>query len=126
MEAAQDPGLDARLHPPIINRDSTIASSGGRRYTRDTARNLATRGIFCGVSDGARAAALELAKTLEPGSVVLAMIRTPANYLGAFLFEGISKVLTTSAGRIRAGKAWAGLGLRLDDLARANATCRTR
>jgi cysteine synthase A len=64
-------------------------------YARDTARDLATReGIFCGVSGGGTfAAALEVAKTLEPGSVVLAMIPdTGERYLSTFLFEGINEV----------------------------------
>ena len=59
---------------------------------RDTARLLAQQeGIFCGISGGATfAAALEVAKTLESGSVVLAMIPdTGERYLSTFLFEGI-------------------------------------
>jgi cysteine synthase A len=61
---------------------------------RDTARELATKeGIFCGLSGGGTfAAALEVAKTLEPGSVVLAMIPdTGERYLTTFLFEGINE-----------------------------------
>jgi cysteine synthase A len=61
---------------------------------RDTARALAMQeGIFCGLSGGGTfAAALELAKTLEPGSVVLAMIPdTGERYLSTFLFEGINE-----------------------------------
>ena len=61
---------------------------------RDTARALAMQeGIFCGISGGGTfAAALELAKTLEPGSVVLAMIPdTGERYLSTFLFEGINE-----------------------------------
>jgi cysteine synthase A len=61
---------------------------------RDTARELATKeGIFCGISGGGTfAAALEVAKTLEPGSVVLAMIPdTGERYLTTFLFEGINE-----------------------------------
>jgi len=63
-------------------------------YARDTARALATQeGIFCGVSGGGTfAAALELAKTLAPGSVLLAMIPdTGERYLSTFLFEGINE-----------------------------------
>ncbi len=59
---------------------------------RDTARLLAQQeGIFCGISGGGTfAAALEVAKTLESGSVVLAMIPdTGERYLSTFLFEGI-------------------------------------
>lgn len=61
---------------------------------RDTARELAMKeGIFCGLSGGGTfAAALEVAKTLEPGSVVLAMIPdTGERYLTTFLFEGINE-----------------------------------
>jgi cysteine synthase A len=61
---------------------------------RDTARDLATKeGIFCGVSGGATfAAALEVAKGLPEGSVVLAMIPdTGERYLSTFLFEGINE-----------------------------------
>ena len=61
---------------------------------RDTARALATKeGIFCGVSGGGTfAAALEVAKTCAPGSVLLAMIPdTGERYLSTFLFEGIEE-----------------------------------
>lgn len=61
---------------------------------RDTARALAMQeGIFCGISGGGTfAAARELAGTLEPGSVVLAMIPdTGERYLSTFLFEGINE-----------------------------------
>ncbi len=59
---------------------------------RDTARALSTQeGIFCGVSGGGTfAAALEVARELAPGSVVLAMIPdTGERYLSTFLFEGV-------------------------------------
>ena len=61
---------------------------------RDTARALAQKeGIFCGVSSGATfAAALEVAKDAEPGSVILAMLPdTGERYLSTFLFEGINE-----------------------------------
>jgi len=61
---------------------------------RDTARALALQeGIFCGISGGGTfAAALEVAKTAAPGSVVLAMIPdTGERYLSTFLFEGINE-----------------------------------
>jgi cysteine synthase A len=61
---------------------------------RDTARELAMQeGIFCGISGGGSfAAALEVARTLEPGSVVLAIIAdTGERYLSTFLFEGINE-----------------------------------
>ena len=59
---------------------------------RDTARRLATEeGIFVGVSSGATvAAALDYAKTAEPGSVILAMLPdTGERYLSTFLLEGV-------------------------------------
>lgn len=61
---------------------------------RDTARRLATEeGIFCGISAGGTfAAALEVARTAEPGYVVLAMLPdTGERYLSTFLFEGINE-----------------------------------
>jgi cysteine synthase A len=59
---------------------------------RDTARDLAMKeGIFCGISGGATfAAALEVARELPAGGVVLAMIPdTGERYLSTFLFEGV-------------------------------------
>ena len=61
---------------------------------RDTARALAQQeGIFCGISSGATfAAALEVAKGAEQGSVILAMIPdTGERYLSTILFEGINE-----------------------------------
>ena len=61
---------------------------------RDTARALAQQeGIFCGISSGATfAAALEVAKDAEEGSVILAMIPdTGERYLSTILFEGINE-----------------------------------
>lgn len=58
------------------------------------ARLLATReGIFCGISSGATfAAALQLARTAEPGSVILAMLPdTGERYLSTALAEGINE-----------------------------------
>ena len=60
----------------------------------NTARQLATReGIFCGISSGATfAAALQLARTAEPGSVILAMLPdTGERYLSTALAEGINE-----------------------------------
>jgi cysteine synthase len=57
-----------------------------------TARNLASQeGIFCGISSGATfAAALKVAQTASPGSVLLAMLPdTGERYLTTALFEGI-------------------------------------
>ncbi|MCQ4163769.1 cysteine synthase A [Tahibacter harae] len=61
---------------------------------RDTARRLAAQeGIFCGISAGATfAAALEVARTAEPGAVILAMLPdTGERYLSTFLFEGVNE-----------------------------------
>lgn len=61
---------------------------------RDTARALAVNeGIFCGISAGGTfAAALEVARGAEPGSVILAMLPdTGERYLSTFLFEGMNE-----------------------------------
>lgn len=61
---------------------------------RDTARLLASKeGIFAGISAGATlAAALEIAKTADAGSVILAMLPdTGERYLSTFLFEGVNE-----------------------------------
>jgi cysteine synthase A len=61
---------------------------------RDTSLELASKeGIFVGISAGGTyAAALELAKDLEPGSQVLVMLPdTGERYLSTFLFEGINE-----------------------------------
>ena len=81
--------------PDVLNRDvyDRIVPVTDVQ-ARDTARELATQeGIFCGISGGGSfAAALELARTLESGSVVLAMIAdTGERYLSTFLFEGINE-----------------------------------
>lgn len=81
--------------PDVLNRDIyDLIVPVNDVVARDTARDLATReGIFCGISGGATfAAALEVARTLDPGSVVLAMIPdTGERYLSTFLFEGINE-----------------------------------
>ena len=61
---------------------------------RDTARRLAREeGIFVGVSAGATcAAALEVARTAEEGSVILTMLPdTGERYLSTFLFEDVNE-----------------------------------
>ena len=52
-----------------------------------------SEGIFCGVSGGGTfAAALEVARELPAGGVVLAMIPdTGERYLSTFLFEGVAE-----------------------------------
>jgi cysteine synthase A len=61
---------------------------------RDTARALAQQeGIFCGISSGATfAAALDVAKDADEGTVILAMFPdTGERYLSTILFEGINE-----------------------------------
>ena len=61
---------------------------------RDTSRRLAAEeGIFVGLSSGATlAAALKVAETAEPGSVILAMLPdTGERYLSTILFEGVAE-----------------------------------
>lgn len=81
--------------PEVLNRDIfDLIVPVDDVLSRDTARALAQReGIFCGISGGATfAAALEVARGLDPGSVVLAMIPdTGERYLSTFLFEGINE-----------------------------------
>lgn len=81
--------------PPVLNReifDRNIPVDDV--LARDTALELARKeGIFVGISAGGTyAAALELAKDLEPGSQVLVMLPdTGERYLSTFLFEGINE-----------------------------------
>lgn len=81
--------------PPVLNRqifDRNIPVEDVA--ARDTSLELARKeGIFVGISAGATyAAALELAKDLEPGSQVLVMLPdTGERYLSTFLFEGINE-----------------------------------
>jgi cysteine synthase A len=81
--------------PAVLNRDIyDLIVPVSDLQARDTARALAMQeGIFCGISGGGTfAAAVELAKTLDKGSVVLAMIPdTGERYLSTFLFEGINE-----------------------------------
>ncbi|TBR39243.1 MULTISPECIES: cysteine synthase A [Dyella] len=81
--------------PAVLNRD--VASRilpVDDVVARDTARELAQKeGIFVGISSGATlAAALEVAKQAEKGSVLLAMLPdTGERYLSTFLFEGVNE-----------------------------------
>jgi cysteine synthase A len=81
--------------PAVLNREIfDLIVPVSDVMARDTARALAMQeGIFCGISGGGTfAAALEVAKSLDPGSVVLAMIPdTGERYLSTFLFEGINE-----------------------------------
>ena len=76
--------LDREVADQLLAIDDTVA--------RDTARRMAAEeGIFCGVSAGATvAAALEVAKSAEPGAAILAMLPdTGERYLSTFLLEDL-------------------------------------
>lgn len=76
--------LDREVANQVLPVEDTVA--------RDTARRLAAEeGIFCGVSAGATvAAALEVAKSADPGAVILAMLPdTGERYLSTFLLEDV-------------------------------------
>ena len=81
--------------PAVLSR--TIADEVlpvDETFARDTARRLAAEeGIFAGLSAGATvAAALRVAETAPPGSVLLAMLPdTGERYLSTFLFEGVNE-----------------------------------
>jgi cysteine synthase A len=82
--------IPAVLNRDIFDRNVPIDDV----LARDTSRALAHQeGIFVGISAGATfAAALEVARSLEPGSVVLAMLPdTGERYLSTFLFEGVNE-----------------------------------
>jgi cysteine synthase A len=82
--------IPAVLNREIFDRNVPVDEV----LARDTARALAHKeGIFVGISAGGTfAAALEVAKTLEAGSVVLAMLPdTGERYLSTFLFEGVNE-----------------------------------
>jgi cysteine synthase A len=80
--------------PAVLNRamaDSLVTVTDAEAI--DCARQLARQeGIFCGISSGGTfAAALKVARTAEPGTVLLAMLPdTGERYLSTALFEGIS------------------------------------
>lgn len=79
--------------PSVLARDvhdEVIAVPDERSIA--TARELAkAEGIFCGISAGGTfAAALQVATTAPPGSVILAMLPdTGERYLSTVLFEGV-------------------------------------
>ena len=81
--------------PEVLNR--TIADAilpVDDVLARDTARRLAAEeGLFVGISAGATmAAALEVARTAEPGAAILAMLPdTGERYLSTFLFEDVNE-----------------------------------
>ena len=78
--------LDRSVYHRNIPVDETVA--------RDCARDLGQQeGVFCGISAGATfAAALEVAREADQGSVILCMLPdTGERYLSTFLFEGINE-----------------------------------
>ncbi len=78
--------LDREVVQRIVTVEDTLA--------RDTALRLAREeGIFAGLSSGATlAAALEVARDADPGSVLLAMLPdTGERYLSTFLLEGVNE-----------------------------------
>jgi cysteine synthase A len=81
--------------PAVLNRDVADAILPiDDVLARDTARRLASEeGIFVGISAGATAAAaLEVARNADKGSVILAMLPdTGERYLSTFLFEGVNE-----------------------------------
>ena len=81
--------VPAVLNREVAHRIVTVSDADAIAQ----ARALASReGIFCGISSGATvAAALKVAATAPPGSVILAMLPdTGERYLSTPLFEGIS------------------------------------
>ncbi|MBF6022477.1 cysteine synthase A [Lysobacter niastensis] len=81
--------------PEVLNREVADAILPiDDVVARDTARRLAQEeGLFVGISAGATAAAaLEVARDAEKGSVILAMLPdTGERYLSTFLFEGVNE-----------------------------------
>ena len=70
-----------------------ISGTDGVKWARALAQK---EGIFCGISSGASfAAAMRVAETAEPGSVILCMLPdTGERYLTTPLFEGIPEAMT--------------------------------
>ena len=70
-----------------------ISGADGVKWARALAQK---EGIFCGISSGATfAAAMQVAETAEPGSVILCMLPdTGERYLTTPLFEGIPEAMT--------------------------------
>ncbi len=78
------------LNPKVADRIVEVSDNDAL----STARELAMReGIFCGISSGATfAAALQVARDAQPGSVILAMLPdTGERYLSTALAEGINE-----------------------------------
>ncbi|TWI07979.1 cysteine synthase A [Aerolutibacter ruishenii] len=81
--------------PEVLNRNVADAILPvDDVLARDTARRLAAEeGLFVGISAGATvAAALEVARSAEPGAAILAMLPdTGERYLSTFLFEDVNE-----------------------------------
>ena len=81
--------------PEVLNRNVADAILPiDDVLARDTARRLAAEeGLFVGISAGATlAAALDVARTAEPGAAILAMLPdTGERYLSTFLFEDVNE-----------------------------------
>ena len=81
--------------PEVLNRNVADAILPiDDVLARDTARRLAAEeGLFVGISAGATvAAALEVARSADPGTAILAMLPdTGERYLSTFLFEDVNE-----------------------------------
>ncbi len=89
------------LEAEHIDHFQPVAGADALRCARDLA---AREGIFCGTTGGATfAAALAVAETATPGSVILAMIPdTGERYLSTPLFADISETMTAEEEAIAA------------------------
>lgn len=78
--------LDRKVFDKLVSIDDDRAIAVARELA-------ATEGIFCGISSGATlASALDVAKSADEGSVILAMLPdTGERYLSTPLFEGINE-----------------------------------
>jgi len=88
-------GWNPDFMPAVLDRDVydevvTVTDEAAIESARALARS---EGIFCGISAGGTfAAALEVAKRADAGSVILAMLPdTGERYLSTVLFEGVEK-----------------------------------
>ena len=81
--------IDKKYYDQVI----PISGADGVKWARALAQR---EGIFCGISSGASfAAAMRVAETAEPGSVILCMLPdTGERYLTTPLFEGIPEAMT--------------------------------
>lgn len=78
------------LDPKVVDKLVSISDARAIEVARELA---ATEGIFCGISSGATlATALDIAKSADEGSVILAMLPdTGERYLSTPLFEGVNE-----------------------------------